>query len=203
LDEITRGTDWSSGISITATAIECLVEKKVNFMLATHIHTLKDIPSIQRMGSKDLRICHLSLRLDPETNLLIYDRKLQEGNGATSYGILVAESLGMPKYFIDRANVVLSFLHDDIIVNTKSSNYNSEIKMTKCIICGSKNNLHTHHIKPRSLANKEGLIGSMHMNSKDNLAVLCEKCHLNDVHHAGVNLKPIESLGGKAIILQK
>ena len=206
LDEITRGSDFMSAVSITASAINSLVEAKSSFILATHIHNLYSIPIINKMGKKDLNICHLSLTRDEETNLLVYNRKLKEGDGTSCYGIMVAESMGMPAPFITKSYEVLKHIQgndDGAILGTKKSNYNSGIYKKECIMCKSKTNLHSHHIKPQSLANDNKLIGSLHMNAKDNIAFLCEKCHIGEVHRNKVALESVDSLNGKAIVIKK
>jgi 5-methylcytosine-specific restriction endonuclease McrA len=51
-------------------------------------------------------------------------------------------------------------------------------------VCGGTEGLETHHIVPQAAADADGLIRpGKHKNSKDNLAVLCDACHLK--HHAG------------------
>ncbi|CAK7995014.1 DNA mismatch repair ATPase [uncultured virus] len=202
LDEVTRGSDIESGISITTAALECLVETKASFLLATHIHNLQEIPSINRMGCQELKFCHLSLERDPVSGLIIYDRKLKDGDGTSCYGILVAESLGMPDHFVRRAYEILNYIQKtEGILSTKKSHFNGNVHIDCCSRCGSKEGLHSHHIKHQSEADEHGLIGSMHMNVQDNLLPLCEKCHLKGVHHDGMVLKNAETLHGKAVII--
>ena len=59
--------------------------------------------------------------------------------------------------------------------------------MDHCEICNSKAE-DTHHIEEQNLANPNGLINYYHKNIKDNLVVLCKKCHDN-VHNGNLNIK--------------
>ena len=69
------------------------------------------------------------------------------------------------------------------ILKTKQSFYNAGVFIHSCGICGAteeevgKGNMDVHHIKFQNTADKDGMIGSSHKNSKSNLVVLCEKHH--------------------------
>jgi len=80
-------------------------------------------------------------------------------------------------------------------VDFKKSRYNTEIFVDVCSSCGSKTNLHTHHIKEQSEADSKGMIGNHHKNAKFNLIILCEKCHTN-LHANGYTLKPVNTSAG-------
>lgn len=204
MDEITRGSDFQSGYSITSAAIESLVESKASFLLATHIHNLSDSPEINKMGVQDLKICHLSLYRDEKTGLIVHDRKLKNGDGTSCYGIMVAESMGMPAKFIERAYKVLNFIqNNDGVITVKKSNFNKKVYVDSCIHCGSKDNLETHHLKPQSSADENKLIGAMHMNTIDNLVPICDKCHRGEggIHQDGIKIKAVETLGGTAFVV--
>ena len=59
--------------------------------------------------------------------------------------------------------------------------------MDHCEICDAKAE-DTHHIEEQNMANSKGLINYYHKNIKDNLVVLCKKCHDN-VHNGNLNIK--------------
>ena len=69
---------------------------------------------------------HLQGRV--ENNILIFDRILKEGSGPKSYGIMVAESLGLFKDVISIANKtkIINKESKNIIRNKKSA-YNSNV----------------------------------------------------------------------------
>ena len=50
--------------------------------------------------------------------------------------------------------------------------------MHSCKICGSKDNLETHHIKDQQFADKHKMIEHHHKNIEHNLVSLCSSCHL-------------------------
>jgi DNA mismatch repair protein MutS len=71
------------------------------------MHELLDLPSMKAITHDKMRLCHLSISYDETTKILIYDRKLREGSGASIYGLMVARSLDLPEEFIDQANEIL------------------------------------------------------------------------------------------------
>lgn len=105
---------------------------------------------------------------------LVYCRKLEDGPGLSQYGLEVCKSLNIDKGFIDRANVIRRQLEEipDLFHTTKKSRYNNTVYMDKCVLCGSQQNLHTHHLREQSTADQNGFIGHV-----DNLVILCQECH--------------------------
>ena len=61
--------------------------------------------------------------------------------------------------FINLAEIIKKEYNDenDIIIN-KKSNYNSKLYMTNCQICGTKDNLETHHINFQKDTDKNGFV---------------------------------------------
>ena len=49
--------------------------------------------------------------------------------------------------------------------------------MDECLVCGSKKNLETHHLKEQKDADRLGFVGHFHKNSVHNLFKLCHECH--------------------------
>ena len=112
-----------------------------------------------------------------------YDRSLHDGSGDDLYGIEIAKTLGLPETFItkafeyrERVEIFVKDPNDSYQV----SRYNKNLIMNECQKCGSKNNLHTHHITPQKEFAKNPSIH--HKNGLYNLAVLCEPCH-QETHH--------------------
>ena len=184
-DELCHSTESTSGVAIVAGTVKLLSEKKSNFVFATHLHQLGTVPEIKNLNN--IKSYHLKVNF--KDDLIIYNRTLQPGSGNAIYGIEVA------KYIIDNPtfiNLATKIRKDLLNQNTEflksnTSNYNCNIFMDHCEICNSKAE-DTHHIEEQNLANPNGLINYYHKNIKDNLVVLCKKCHDN-VHNGNLNIK--------------
>jgi hypothetical protein len=141
---------------------------------------------------------HLLVERDPNNpDKLIYTRKLQDGNGPKSYGILVCKSMDMDSEFIEMAENIrhgMSVKKDIYNVEVKTSKYNSEKIMTLCEVCQDGTIAEdVHHINQQCEANSMGIIsnvgeGIFHKNNKWNLVSLCKKCH-QDVHSVPIKLE--------------
>lgn len=185
-DEICRGTELDSAISICTTVIEDLSKREIPFLMATHIHDLVDQPEIKNLTNLHLK--HLMIEFSDSK--IIFGRKLADGNGIRHYGLEVAEHIIQSSDFNKKANHIRNRLmnkpHD--ILKTKQSSYNAGVFVHSCGICGAteenigKGNLDVHHIKFQNTANEDGMIDTQHKNRKSNLVVLCEKHH-NAVHN--------------------
>lgn len=216
-DELAKGTESNSATAITASTILSLVESKTSFIFATHMHEVINLSSIKEIINNKLRICHLSISYDEINKLLIYDRKLKDGPGASVYGLTVAKSLNLPNEFIERANNILLEVTkcNTLLLDTKSSRYNNKIFVDSCANCGknrSQTDLHTHHIIEQQTADDKGYvnyliqdsygnlinIGMMKKHMKDNLIVLCRDCHTN-LHKTGTELQTLNTSCGTII----
>jgi DNA mismatch repair protein MutS len=186
-DELTSGTETRSATGIVASTLTHLVDNSILFLFTTHLHTVSSIPEIK--DNTKIRICHFKVSSEnPQASYLIddikirYDRELNDGSGSDLYGIEIARSLGMSESFITKAfdfrERVELFIHDSE-TTYKTSRYNKNVIMQECNKCQSKVNLHTHHITPQAIFEKNPTFHDK--NGKYNLMVLCEKCH-EDVH---------------------
>lgn len=191
-DEITHGTEHTSGSAIFVSGVETLAQRRVNFLFTTHLHNvypfIKNIPNV--------RTCHLSVAFSANgTKSIMFERKLKEGPGGSIYGLEVCEYLDMDTKFLARA-----FQIRDKVTPEKDEKRSCIIKVSKynknkiircCESCcyaprlPTDQPLHTHHIKERHLADENGMINGVHMDSVSNLAVLCEKCH-RQAHASGL-----------------
>lgn len=187
-DELTSGTETKSATGIVASSLLHFVKEKILFLFTTHLHTVAQIPEIRDHPS--IAIKHFKVIPGQFQSFLIeditirYDRALYDGPGDDIYGIEIAKSLGLPKDFIGRAfdfrERVDIIIHDNLL-QYPTSRYNKKLIVSECQQCGSRNNLHTHHITPQKKFQSTGIV-----HNKDglfNLVALCEKCH-RDVHHA-------------------
>lgn len=199
-DEPCRGTERFSGVGIAAETIKHLLNRKACFIMATHLHDMLQLKSFQPL-KEQLQISHLNMYHDPKIGDLVNNRKLCPGAGPTIYGIEVAKSLGFPNEFIRGA---MKFRAEAIkisteILSTTKSRYNSNVYTDSCEQCGSQIDLHTHHIAPQKLADKEGFIGNMPKNIAGNLITLCQSCH-HKTHHQNLKLERLETVSGTALI---
>jgi DNA mismatch repair protein MutS len=185
-DELASGTESISAISIVAAGITELTKKGSKFIFATHLHDLVKLEAISSL--KTLKIYHLSVIYDDISKKLIYNRKLQDGQGSTMYGLEVCRALDLPSEFILSANKFRQEILDinKDILGTKTSRYNSTHYIDVCTICGNPG-LEVHHIKQQLLADKDGFIGNFHKNSKHNLMNVCENCH-DKIHNGNINV---------------
>lgn len=182
-DELCSGTEIPSAISIFTSALEDLVEKNTCFMFATHFHELTKLKTIQTMNT--VKMVHLSVKYDAETDCLVYERKLKPGSGQANYGLEVCRSIHMPQSFLERANQIrleICPVERGVEAYKKNSYSSKKIRTTECEVCGDLTT-EIHHLTPQECAGQNGRIKtenvSFHKNHPANLICVCEKCHLN------------------------
>ncbi|MEA3316158.1 MAG: DNA mismatch repair protein [Campylobacterota bacterium] len=188
-DEISHSTETMSGLSIVASAILKLSKLKSIFVFATHLHQLPNIKEIEQL--KNIICLHLSVLYQEKSDKLIFNRKLSYGSGSSMYGLEFAKSLHMDKEFLNIANSIRKKLTDDYdnierLSRKKISNYNKDLYISSCAICGEKVD-DVHHIKEQKNSNKDGFIGHINKNHKYNLIPLCKKHH-KLVHEGKINI---------------
>jgi DNA mismatch repair protein MutS len=170
----------------------------VNFILATHFHKLCEIECINNL--KNIKFMHLTVDFDTRDKTIIYGRKLIDGPGDNLYGIEIANYIIEDDLFIENAknirNIILN-KNNEILTN-KTSNYNSNLYMDKCIICGDNGidyPLDTHHIKEQNTFDEYDI-------NKDklcNIVVLCKKHH-DSVHNGNLEINGyIDTINGKKL----
>ena len=133
---------------------------------------------------------HLSVVFDQVKEKLIYDRKLKEGSGPSTYGLEVCKAMGLDEDFLEEAFKIRTEITNEIMgsfLNNKPSKYNTNVRIDKCQVCQGPGD-DVHHIQFQCTADNNGKIGSIHKNRESNLVVLCKKCH-NSVHHPRGKLK--------------
>jgi DNA mismatch repair protein MutS len=186
-DEICSGTENVSGCAIVASSISTLVKKQASFVFATHLHELIDIDVVKSI-TDNIRICHLSMRID--NNTIIYDRKLKDGSGSKIYGIEVCRSLDMPKEFLINAEKIRKEIMNisQDYVSKKQSRYSSHLYMDMCAVCKVNKAKETHHIQYQSQADEDNFIDTSHKNSLHNLVPLCQECHKKE-HKNLINIQ--------------
>ena len=185
-DEVCSGTETTSALSIVSAGLQKLSDVRCSFIFTSHLHQLMDIQLIKDIQS--LQIYHLRIKYDAEKDLLIYERKLEKGSGPAIYGLEVCKALDLGDDFISLARKVQMEITDvtKTLINDKSSNYNKNILMDKCLVCSEKSE-HTHHIKEQQTADTNNIIDHHHKNITHNLVPLCESCH-HKVHNENLRI---------------
>jgi DNA mismatch repair protein MutS len=181
-DELCSGTEITSAISIFVAGIEWLHKSGSSFLFATHLHEITDYDEITDLNA--VKQMHMQVLYDKEGDALIYDRKLRDGPGTSSYGLEVCKSLQLPPEFLDRAHEIrMKYRPEQAnVLSLKTSHYNSKKIMSLCEKCKSAMGEEVHHLQPQREANEEGVIYNangllFHKNHVANLMTLCEKCH--------------------------
>ena len=182
-DEVCKGTEDISALSIITSAVQRFSNKNVKFIFATHMHKLSLMNEVTDI--KNINLCHLDVKCN--NNKIIYSRKLRDGPGKSIYGLEVAKYVLDDSEFINNAfEIRHSIMNKEMDMNNdiipkKSSIYNSDLFIDKCSICNSTENLDVHHILFQCAADKNKNIGHIYKNSINNLVVLCKRHH-QDVH---------------------
>uniref|UniRef100_A0A6C0LJ09 DNA mismatch repair proteins mutS family domain-containing protein n=1 Tax=viral metagenome TaxID=1070528 RepID=A0A6C0LJ09_9ZZZZ len=187
-DEICCGTEAISGISIVSAAIVELTNKKASFIFTSHLHELTDISIIKDKIAEDkLKIFHMHIEIDGD--LIIYERKLREGQGSNIYGIDVCKSLDMPLNFMKNAELIKKEIMglNTTIINTKTSNYNSSVFIDVCEVCKKNKSSETHHINYQVNANENGKFDNFNKNIQHNLIPICDECHKKE-HNGNIGI---------------
>ena len=197
IDELCKGTEFVSAISLCASTLLYFSKKNINYINTTHLHELYEIDEIKNL--KNLTIKHITV--DYQDDNIIYLRKLKDGIPPTKhYGLEFASHLIKDSDFIKSAFEIRNCLLNktNSILTTKKSNYNSELLMDNCVICGDNGityPLDTHHIKFQKFFNKY----DFNKNKLSNLVILCKKHH-DEVHNNCMNINGyIDTLNGKIL----
>lgn len=190
LDELISGTEMYSSSSLITSLLHYFVEKKIYFFFTTHIHWISD--HIEKHLGNSIEIFHFELKemgLMKDDILLsskksdFYNRQLKKGSGNNQYGIEVAEKFGIPNTIIERAKEFRKHVRFDYVEShCRKSKYNAKLNVSECFKCGSREQLHTHHIFPQKNFENDIDMDGFRKNALYNLLVLCHCCH-EQVHY--------------------
>ena len=176
-DELCSGTEIDSAVSLFTAGLVRLHDIGSCFIFATHLHMITKQPELRSLSA--LKNKHLTVTYDAARNMLIYDRKLKEGQGGSLYGLEVCKSLDLPEDFIRLANQIRE-TNCKTTLSKSASRYNSVVK-DQCTFCGEPASA-MHHLLYQSDADDNGFIntedGSFHKNHPANTVPICEECHL-------------------------
>jgi DNA mismatch repair protein MutS len=203
-DELCSGTEIDSALSIFTSSLEIMSKRKSSFIFATHFHELQQLKEVKSLTN----ICckHLKVLFDQERQQLYYDRKLENGQGDSIYGLEVCKSLKMPNEFIERCYEIRNHYikNKNNILLFKTSKYNKSKLKHMCEFCNSQLASETHHLEYQKDANSNEFIqNSFHKNHCGNLASICENCH-HHIHALNLRFEKRKSIDGTyELILKK
>jgi DNA mismatch repair protein MutS len=197
-DEICKGTEETSALSIVSASIMRFCKNNVNFIMATHFHKLYDLECMKDINN--IKFMHLTISYDMDLKTIIYGRKLEEGPGSNLYGIEIANYIIEDDLFIENAmkirNTILN--QETLLLNNKVSNYNSKLYVDTCKICGANGSsypLDTHHIKEQHTFDKD----DFNKDKLSNLIVLCKEHH-DSVHNGNLEINGyVDTVNGKKL----
>ena len=186
-DELCSGTESVSALSIFASSVDYLVSKKTSFIFASHLHELCQLEEIKSL-KENIKMFHLKVVYDKEKDRLIYNRKLEEGNGNAIYGLEVCKSMDMDSDFLEKANSIRKKIMgiDTTVLENKQSKYNNQLFVDRCMVCNEKAE-DVHHIKFQCTADMNKMIGHIQKDTRSNLVPLCKQCHIR-VHNDNLKI---------------
>lgn len=186
-DELCAGTESISALSIFSSSVVKMKERGTSFIFATHLHELCNIPKITALET--IKMFHLKVIYEQNSGVLVYDRKLEYGNGPAMYGLEVCKAMNMDTDFLLLAEEIRKDLLGvkQNVLDKKQSRYNSKVYIHTCEICGDDAE-DVHHIKFQCTADVNNIIdGAIQKDIKSNLVPLCKSCH-NKVHNSGITI---------------
>ena len=180
-DEICKGTEHIAALSIVASSVQWFSQHKIKFVLATHLHQLSEMKAVTDL--KNIALKHLEIIYDANEGIFIYNRKLKDGSGESRYGLNVAKYIiDQPDFISMTTKIENELLETKPILSPVKSNYNKNIYLDGCQICGSHEKVEEHHIIYQSEFNENGVKDHIKKDAANNLVFLCEKHH--DALHA-------------------
>ena len=182
LDELSNGSETQSSVSILMTTLIYLSKIQSSFICSTHFHEVLDFHELKEL--KKIKIKHLYVYYDRELDGLVYNRRLKDGSGPSSYGLEVCKSLYFPVEFIEKAIEIRNFYYPENkgILSSPTSFYNTKKIKGLCEICHSEMGEDVHHLQQQNEADDKGFIQHFHKNHPANLINICEKCHKKEHH---------------------
>ena len=188
-----------SALSIFCSGIDHLHSRCCSAIFATHLHEVAGVSNVT--GLDRVNIKHMSVKYNPDTGLLEYDRVIRDGFGKRCYGLEVCKSLSMPAEFLDRAWAIRAEIQPEFqsMFMRETSKYNTNKIVANCERCGSADNIETHHMQPQKDADENGFIGTFPKNHCANLQILCKRCHLQTTRE-GTTTRRVKTLDGDHVV---
>jgi DNA mismatch repair protein MutS len=194
-DELCSGTESESALSIFVAGLEELHEKGATFIFATHFHEIVHYDEVKALDKMALK--HMSVIYDRERDCLIYDRKLKDGPGTSTYGLEVCKSLYLTDEFLNKAYAIRNKYFPEMkgeLSNT-TSHFNAYKIKGICENCKESIGEEVHHIDPQKNADKNGFLKTFHKNHPGNLLTVCKKCH-DSLHESQCAMKKKKTTKG-------
>lgn len=196
-DELCKGTEDLSAVSLVAACVRHFHDHDVKFVFATHLHKLPELDAI-----KEARVAIKHVQCEHRNGEIIFKRKLADGQGDSMYGIEVARHLlGLPSV-ANHAMMIRNELIGRATGKIKKSNYNKKVIQDQCHVCQSTKDLHTHHIEFQKNFEKTDKNQRKKMNHKDNLMILCHTCH-DKLHRGELMVEQLNTIGGRKNLVTK
>lgn len=177
-DEMSKGTEPNSSVSLVTSTILRLITDKSKFFFTSHLHEIPKLKEI--VECKNLNIYHLGVSVVDDD--IIFRRKIEDGSGSDLYGLEISKNILDDPLFTDTAYKIRNKLVNNktSVLGVKKSVYNKKKILSNCEICKSTKSLETHHCNFQKDADSMGFIKdkSFHKNSVFNLICLCKECHL-------------------------
>lgn len=202
-DELCSGTENVSANVIVLSTLNLLYNKKSHYLFTTHLHKLKDHPSLRDYES--LHLYDMPIERDPsKPNIIYYPHKLQKSVSLRLYGTMVARASGLPSEFIqvmDKIETEFTKTHN----NRQKCSYNNRLTLTKCAVCKKDTeNLQTDHIIEQHTATNNTIVNhhgvKMNMNNVSNLVGVCSECH-NKKTQGLLSWKWVNTSKGRELII--
>lgn len=175
-DEICKGTEHISAISIVAAICNMMTKLTSTFVFATHLHGLVALAPVQSV-LEHIHVKHIGVTIEGGT--VVFERTIRDGQGEHLYGLEIATHILCNDTFSALALDTRNALLDKKI--PKVSTYNKRVTKTACQVCASTKQLDTHHIHFQCDAHDNI------KHAKGNLVVLCHACHEN-VHASRIRI---------------
>lgn len=188
-DEIGQSTDPDSGTSLVSSLMDYMVSKNIKFVIATHMQSLPNLcDNTEFIAFQHLHVGKRKFNEgssdDHKTFSLEFDRKLRDGIGPSTYGLDVAEHLGMPAEIIIPAKKKLKRIRNEPESLIRVSRYDSrKVYSPRCSTVGCNNYMvDEDHIIAQVNADDRDFIETelgtqIHKHNPSNLQGLCKECH--------------------------
>ncbi len=196
-DEIGHSTEVTSGSALVSSLMDHMAERKTKFVIATHMRALETLTDPKhRQGA--IMFKHIHVGRDERGNLL-FDRVLRDGTGPDTYGLDIAEYLGMDGQIIFAAHKKIQKIkkYPNTLVENVSKYNSRKLHDPICVTPGCDNLMEEEdHIEPQYLADENGFLSKTHVhkNTPSNLQGLCKKCHTQKTKQDIKNLKRIRAI---------
>jgi DNA mismatch repair protein MutS len=176
-DELCSGTESESALSIFVAGLQDLHEKGATFIFSTHFHEIVHYDEVKALDKMSLK--HMAVFYDRELDCLVYDRKLKDGPGTSSYGLEVCKSLYLTDEFLNKAYAIRNKYFPDMRgeLSQNVSHFNAKKIKGLCEYRSETTGEEVHHIDPQKNADKNGFLNTFHKNHPGNLLTVCKKCH--------------------------